>query len=111
LTPSPIAIDLQKRGPLARRSRFGQSPFVHYRLFISEKARQQLRVLEKSIRRNIGYRLELMRNDLAGRCEETGSQRQLAIWLNVDSAFRLCSAILSSERAALGTIFAMSELS
>ena len=39
---------------------------MHYRLFISEKARQQLWVLEKSIRRNIGYRIELMRNDLQG---------------------------------------------
>lgn len=48
------------------RSRFGQNTFVYYRLFISEKARQQLRALEKSIRRNIGYRIELMRNDLQG---------------------------------------------
>jgi hypothetical protein len=39
---------------------------VHYRLFISEKARQQLRALEKSIRRNIGYRMELMRDGLQG---------------------------------------------
>jgi len=82
LTPSPIAIDLQKKRPLARRSRFGQSPFVHYRLFISEKARHQLRVLEKSIRRNIGYRMELMRNDLQGdvkKLEAKGNHYRLRI--------------------------------
>jgi len=39
---------------------------VRYRLLISEKARQQLRALEKPIRRNIGYRMELMRDDLQG---------------------------------------------
>ena len=39
---------------------------MRYRLLISEKARQQLRALEKSIRRNIGNRMELMRDDLHG---------------------------------------------
>ena len=82
MTPSPLAIDLQKKRPLARRSRFGQSPFVHYRLFISEKARHQLCVLEKSIRRNIGYRMELMRNDLQGdvkKLEAKGNHYRLRI--------------------------------
>jgi 3-deoxy-manno-octulosonate cytidylyltransferase (CMP-KDO synthetase) len=37
---------------------------------------EQLRALDKSIHRNIGYRMELMRDDLQGRCEETGGQRQ-----------------------------------
>ncbi len=32
---------------------------MHYRVFISEKARQQLRALDKSTRRNIGYRWSL----------------------------------------------------
>jgi len=48
-----------RKRPLARRSRFGRNPFGHYRLFISEKARQQLRAFEKPIRRNIGHRMEL----------------------------------------------------
>jgi len=39
---------------------------VHYRLFITEKARQQLRALDKPTRRNIGHRMELMRDDLQG---------------------------------------------
>jgi mRNA-degrading endonuclease RelE of RelBE toxin-antitoxin system len=54
---------------------------VHYRLFISEKARQQLRALEKSIRRNIGYRMESMR-DLQGdvkKLEAKGNRYRLQI--------------------------------
>jgi hypothetical protein len=39
---------------------------VHYRLFISEKARQQLRALETPIRRNIGPRMELTSAALQG---------------------------------------------
>ena len=39
---------------------------MRYRLFISEHARQQLRALEKPIRRNIGYRIELMQDNLQG---------------------------------------------
>ena len=55
---------------------------MHYRLFISEKARQQLRALEKSIRRNIGYRIDLMRNDLQGdvkKLEAKGNRYRLRI--------------------------------
>ncbi len=41
-------------------------PVVRYRLEISEKAREQLRALPKEICRNIGQRVETMRNDLRG---------------------------------------------
>ena len=40
--------------------------FVHYRIEISEKALKQLRALPKEMRRNIGQRLETMRDDLRG---------------------------------------------
>ena len=40
--------------------------FVHYRIEISEKALKQLRTLPKEMRRNIGQRLETMRDDLRG---------------------------------------------
>ena len=55
---------------------------MHYRVFISEKARQQLRALDKSIRRNIGYRMELMRDDLQGdmkKLEAKGNRYRLRI--------------------------------
>jgi mRNA-degrading endonuclease RelE of RelBE toxin-antitoxin system len=39
---------------------------VRYRIEISEKARDQLRALPKSIRRNIGQQMEAMRDDLRG---------------------------------------------
>jgi mRNA-degrading endonuclease RelE of RelBE toxin-antitoxin system len=39
---------------------------VRYRIEISEKAREQLRAMPKDIRRTIGYRMELMRDDLHG---------------------------------------------
>ena len=55
---------------------------MHYRLFVSEKARQQLRALEKSIRRNIGHRMELMRDDLQGdvkKLEAKGNRYRLRI--------------------------------
>jgi mRNA-degrading endonuclease RelE of RelBE toxin-antitoxin system len=37
---------------------------VRYRIDISDKAREQLRGLPKEIRRNIGHRIEAMRDDL-----------------------------------------------
>ena len=40
---------------------------MRYRIEISEKAREQLRVLPKEMRRNIGQRMETMRDDL--RCD------------------------------------------
>jgi mRNA interferase RelE/StbE len=39
---------------------------VKYRLEIKEEARRQLRALSKSYRRNIGGRIEVLRDDLAG---------------------------------------------
>jgi mRNA interferase RelE/StbE len=39
---------------------------MHYQLFISEAARHQLRSLEKDVRRNIGFRIEALRQDLQG---------------------------------------------
>ena len=39
---------------------------MRYRIEISRKAREQLRALPKEQRRNIGWRLEEMREDLRG---------------------------------------------
>jgi mRNA interferase RelE/StbE len=39
---------------------------VWYHLQITEKAREQLRVLPRDLRRAIGYRIETMREDLRG---------------------------------------------
>ena len=39
---------------------------MRYELFISGKARRQLRSLEKTVRRQIGQRVETMRHDLQG---------------------------------------------
>jgi mRNA interferase RelE/StbE len=39
---------------------------VQYRLEIKEEARQQLRALSKEQRRNIGHRLDVLKNDLTG---------------------------------------------
>jgi mRNA-degrading endonuclease RelE of RelBE toxin-antitoxin system len=39
---------------------------VRYRIEISEKAREQLRALSKEMRRNLGQRMEAMRDDLRG---------------------------------------------
>jgi mRNA interferase RelE/StbE len=39
---------------------------MRYRLDIQDEARQQLRALEKEQRRNVGYRLDLLQNDLSG---------------------------------------------
>ena len=39
---------------------------MRYRIEISEKAHEQLRALPKEIRRNIGQRMEAMRDDLRG---------------------------------------------
>lgn len=48
---------------------------MRYELFISEEARQQLRELPDEIRRNIGYRLQLLQNDLAGELKALEGQR------------------------------------
>jgi len=39
---------------------------MRYRIAIGQKARQQLRALPKEVRRNIGWRLETLREDLRG---------------------------------------------
>ena len=39
---------------------------VRYRLQITEKAREHLRVLPRDVRRAVGYRMELMCDDLRG---------------------------------------------
>jgi mRNA interferase RelE/StbE len=39
---------------------------VRYELFLSEKARQQLRALDKTVRRQIGQRVESLRDNLHG---------------------------------------------
>lgn len=39
---------------------------MHYRLELKEEARQQLRALSKEQRRNVGRRLDLLQNNLAG---------------------------------------------
>ena len=39
---------------------------MRYRLAISEKTREQLRALPKETRRNIGQRMEALRDDLRG---------------------------------------------
>ena len=39
---------------------------MRYELFLSEKARRQLRSLDKTVRQQIGQRVEAMRDDLHG---------------------------------------------
>lgn len=39
---------------------------MHYKLEIKEEARQQLRALSKEQRRNVGRRLDLLQDNLAG---------------------------------------------
>ena len=55
---------------------------MRYRIEISEKAREQLRVLPKEMRRNIGQRMETMRDDLRGdvlKLREKGNRYRLRI--------------------------------
>lgn len=39
---------------------------MRYQLLISDEAREQLRSLPRTIRRNVGHRLDLLQEDLAG---------------------------------------------
>jgi mRNA interferase RelE/StbE len=48
---------------------------MRYELLISEEAREQLRKLPDEIRRNIGYRLQLLQDDLAGDVKKLEGQR------------------------------------
>jgi mRNA-degrading endonuclease RelE of RelBE toxin-antitoxin system len=55
---------------------------MRYRLEISEKAREQLRELPKDLRRNIGQRMEALREDLHGdvvKLKEQGSRYRLRV--------------------------------
>lgn len=55
---------------------------MRYRLMISEKAREQLRALPKESRRNIGQRMEAMRNDLHAdvtKLKDRGSRYRLRV--------------------------------
>ena len=55
---------------------------VRYRIEISEKAREQLRALPKQMRRNIGQRMEAMRDDLRGdvlKLREKGNRYRLRV--------------------------------
>ena len=48
-----------------------------YEIRISDAAREQLRGLPREIRRNIGRRIELLRNDLAGDVKKLHGQKNL----------------------------------
>ena len=48
---------------------------MRYELFISEEAREQLREIPEKIRRNIGYRLQLLQDELAGDVKKLEGQR------------------------------------
>ena len=55
---------------------------MRYRIEISEKAREQLRALPKEIRRNIGQRMEAMRDDLRDdvlKLRDKGNRNRLRI--------------------------------
>jgi mRNA-degrading endonuclease RelE of RelBE toxin-antitoxin system len=55
---------------------------MRYRIEISEKAREQLRGLPKEIRRNVGQRMETMRDDLNGdvrKLRDKGSRYRLRV--------------------------------
>jgi mRNA-degrading endonuclease RelE of RelBE toxin-antitoxin system len=55
---------------------------VQYRIEISQKAREQLRTLPRETRRNIGRRLESMRDDLRGdvlKLRDKGNRYRLRI--------------------------------
>ena len=55
---------------------------MRYRIEISEKAREQLRALPKEMRRNVGQRIETMRDDLRGdvlKLRDKGNRYRLRI--------------------------------
>ena len=49
---------------------------MRYRLEIKEEARQQLRALPKEQRRNIGWRLDALQDDLAGDVKKLAARTQ-----------------------------------
>lgn len=55
---------------------------MRYRIEISQKARDQLRELSKEVRRNIGQRMEAMREDLRGdvlKLKDKGNRYRLRV--------------------------------
>jgi mRNA-degrading endonuclease RelE of RelBE toxin-antitoxin system len=55
---------------------------VRYEIEISERAREQLRALSKEARRNIGRRMEAMRNELRGdvlKLKDRGNRYRLRV--------------------------------
>jgi mRNA-degrading endonuclease RelE of RelBE toxin-antitoxin system len=55
---------------------------MRYRIEISPKAREQLRAMPKELRRNIGARMEMMRDDLRGdvlKLKDKGGRYRLRI--------------------------------
>ena len=55
---------------------------MRYRIEISPKARGQLRAMPKELRRNIGARMEIMRDDLCGdvlKLKEKGGRYPLRV--------------------------------
>ena len=48
-----------------------------YRLFVSEAAREQLRSLPKEVRRNIGFRIEALQQDLTGDVKKLSGKANL----------------------------------
>jgi mRNA interferase RelE/StbE len=50
---------------------------VTYRLLITETAREQLRALPKEVRRNIGFRLDSLQNNLAGDVKKLSGKASL----------------------------------
>jgi mRNA-degrading endonuclease RelE of RelBE toxin-antitoxin system len=55
---------------------------MRYRIEISQKAREQLRALPKELRRNIGARMEMLREDLRGdvlKLKDKGSRYRLRV--------------------------------
>ena len=56
-------------------NRMVHSNSLRYELSITEEARRQLRELPGEIRRNVGFRLQLLQDDLAGDVKKLEGQR------------------------------------
>lgn len=55
---------------------------LRYRIEISQKVREQLRAMSKELRRNIGGRMEMMRDDLRGdviKLKDKGNRYRLRV--------------------------------
>ena len=49
---------------------------MHYELVIGDEAREQLRDLPKALRRSIGHRLELLKDNLTGNVKKLSAQER-----------------------------------